>query len=61
MGQEELWNSFLAIRSEQANDGVQTIYIPTGGGRRVGEHPLVAALDGKRVRVTIEVVDGGEQ
>ena len=63
IGQEELWNSFLAIRLDeaQANDGVQTIYIPTGGGRRVGEHPLVAALDGKRVRVTIEVVEAGER
>lgn len=59
IGQEELWNSFLAIRlnEAQSNDEVQTIYVPTGGGRRVGEHPLVKALAGKRVRVTIETCD----
>lgn len=55
IGQEELWNDFIAIYGETP------IYISLGGGRRIGEHPLVKALDGKRVRVTIEEITDGEQ
>lgn len=56
IGTEELWNDFISIHGEGGS-----IYIPLGMGRRIGEHPLVEALDGKRVRVTIEVVEDGEQ
>lgn len=65
IGQEELWNHFLAIYPEIDDEcsveDLSTIYISVGGRRRIGEHPLIEALSGKRVRVTIEEITDGER